>query len=639
MSRTIKDAPRVVRATSFCLKTSVAALLSLSVSHTWAQTSPTTTPAAPTDNAPEIVVSASGSEQVVTDTLPHTTIIDRQTIENTPLPDVVTLLRTQAGVSARQSGAQGSLSGVSIRGGEPRHTLIMIDGVPMSSASSGTAALEQIPLSTIEKIEIVRGNVSALYGSQAVGGVVNIFTRRAKHENNISLRVAGGNRDQQQASAQVNLSGEHFSFTAGISKDTARTVSTQDPVSMKRIYKTGEANPDLDKYSNTTGNFHLRYNPNERHEFGLRVMESQGKNEYDSSFNTADSIQSNRTKVSNVTLYSDNRFTDNWRSIIKVSQFVDQSYDFDWPPAYGSGVSYFKTRTNQISWQNNIHTDNGDFNVGGAHNEQKLYSDTQYDQSKRTINSGWVGYNLDRKRHHLQVNMRLDNITGMDSEANGAINYGFDITPKWRIQAGYSSGFSLPNFNELYYPYYSNPNLRAEHANYTELGLQYNGEGYGARLTAFNTVYRDKIATDPDTYLPVNLDRARGRGLEYHGWMNLYGFDVNLGLTYQSIKNSQTGERLIRHPRWLANLGVGKTFGKWQVQADWVVQSHMGDIKNTKVAGFGTVNAAVYYRPIESVKIGLSVNNMFNRHYQPLYGYNGSPRTVLLSLQYQPSFK
>ncbi len=591
------------------------------------------------DAQPTVVVTASRTEQVVTDTLPHTSVIDREAIEQSPAQDVLSLLRTQSGVSIRQNGGQGSLSGVSIRGGEPRHTLILIDGVPMNNLSAGTAALEQLPLSAIERIEIVRGNVSTLYGSQAVGGVVQIFTRRVQNTSGANLRIAGGNAGQRQASAQLNLAGEKLSATFGVSHEEIKAISAQNAAAMKKVNAYGNVNPDKDGYKSESLNANIRYRPNENNEFGVRLLDTRGKNQYDSAYGTADSIQFNKTQVTSASLYSDNRIMDNWRSHLRVSQYTDRSNDFNSPVFYGTGESYYKTSTQEISWQNDIHTQLGEWVAGVSRSNQRLSSDTMYDNTTRSTNSLWAGYTLDKDRHHLQLNARTDKLTGMKRENTGAVHYSFDLAPKLRVIAGYSNGFAAPNFNELYYPGYSNPKLKAEHANYTELGLQYADEGYGMRVTGFNTLYRDKIGTDALTYLPVNISRARAMGVEYHGWMNMYGFDVNLGLTYQSVKNRDTGVRLLRQPRVIGSLGVGKTIGKWNGQIDWTVQSHMSDVGKTRVAGFGVVNAAIYYAPVKDVKIGLTLNNLFNRHYQTLYGYNGTPRTVLLSLQYQPSFK
>ena len=152
---------------NFSVQLSLVLALSAYSVHAWAQ-----------ESAPDVVTSAARTSQVVTDALNSTTLISRADIDSATVSDVASLLRQQVGISIRQNGTQGSVTGIAIRGGEPRHTLVLIDGVPLSSLSSGQAAIEQIPLSMIDRIEVVRGNVSALYGSQATGGLVQIFTRK-----------------------------------------------------------------------------------------------------------------------------------------------------------------------------------------------------------------------------------------------------------------------------------------------------------------------------------------------------------------------------------------------------------------------------------------------------------------------------
>lgn len=587
---------------------------------------------------PVIVVSASRSEQVVTDALSHTTVIDRDEIDKSPVSDVMSLLKMQGGLSVTQSGTQGALSGVRIRGGEARHTLILIDGVPMNNLSAGTAALEQISLASVERIEIVRGNVSALYGSQAVGGLVQIFTRKP-NGNDATIRVAGGTGSQAQASIQVRGGNEKIQATFGISHEEVKAISAQNP-EQSRVEGTyggpdTVANGDKDGYQNESANGHIRYRPNDNHEFGLRFLASYGENSYDNQFSLSpESIQHNKTRLQNVSVYANNQFTKNWQSKVQVSQLTDSSRDFDSAPDFGTGSSFFESKTKEISWQNNIHSKAGEWIVGVSRARQTLSSDVAYDDTERTTTSVWAGYSLDKGRHHLQLNTRHDEITGLDSELTGAVQYGFDVSDKWRLLAEYSNGFSVPNFNELYYPRYSNPDLKSEHTTYVQLGAQYVSDDFGSRATLFETRYRDKIGTDSETYLPINIDRAKARGVEWHGWYNFDGWRIDSSFTYQDV----TGERLLRQPRILASLGVGKVWGKWGAQVNWQVQDGLLDVNQKKVAGYGVVNAAISYAVTPKAKIALRLGNVFDRDYQTLYGYNSMPRNALLSFQYQPSW-
>lgn len=160
------------------------------------------------DSAPDVVTSAARTSQVVTDALNSTTVISRADIESATVNDLAGLLRQQSGVIVRQNGPVGNLSQISLRGGDTKQTLILIDGVPLNNLSFGSATLEQIPLSLIDRVEIVRGNVSALYGSQATGGLVQIFTRKAKLGQQADVRFAIGSHGQKQASAQVSTGNE-----------------------------------------------------------------------------------------------------------------------------------------------------------------------------------------------------------------------------------------------------------------------------------------------------------------------------------------------------------------------------------------------------------------------------------------------
>jgi vitamin B12 transporter len=369
----------------------------------------------------------------------------------------------------------------------------------------------------------------------------------------------------------------------------------------------------------------------------VSFFESRGKNNYDDAYAASTmALQYNRTKVQKFSLYANNRFTNNWISNVRLSQYTDRSQDYDSEPLWTDGYSLYQARTKEVSWQNNIHTSIGQFVAGVSRTHQRLTTDSEYSNTFRGTTSLWAGYVLDKDRHHAQLNVRTDKISNFSRQNTASVNYGFDLDSSWRVLAGYSNGFSAPTLNDLY-SQYGNPTLNPEYANYTQLGVQYSGERLTARVTGFENRYRDKIAYANGS--TQNIARAKAQGIEWNGSYNRDGWVVDAGFTYQEVKNSDTGATLLRQPRVLASLGLGKSWGKWQTQMSWQAQGSMKDISNSTVEGFGTLNAVVFYAPIKEVKVGLTVNNVFNRDYQTLYGYNGTPRTVLLSLQYQPTFK
>ena len=159
-------------------------------------------------------------------------------------------------------------------------------------------------------------------------------------------------------------------------------------------------------------------------------------------------------------------------------------------------------------------------------------------------------------------------------------------------------------------------------------------------MTYFDSRYRDKIVYAYPQGMS-NIDRARAIGLENHLWLNINGWRVDAGLTWQDVRDRATDARLVRQPRLLANLGVGKTLGAWQAQVDWQAQSDMSDSPyavRDHVAGFGVLNTSVFYQARKDLKLGLTVGNLFNRNYEPLAGYNAMPRNFLFSVNYKPSW-
>ena len=592
------------------------------------------------NTAPDAVVSAARTTQAVTDALPSTTVITRADIESASVNDVVTLLQRQVGINVRQSGTHGAMTGISIRGGDAQHTLVLIDGVPLNNLTAGSAALEQIPLALVERIEVVRGNVSALYGSQATGGLIQIFTRKTVTGNMADFTAAVGNKGQRQISAQLSMGNDKVQWTAGIAHEQVKAISAQNGALV---------NPDVDGYRNNSGNIGVRVTPNDTTEFGARFFQSRGRNDDDSVYGPKDGIEFNKNRTQNVTLYANHQWNNQWSSALNLSQVSDR-YDYT-KMAYGvSDTSRYETKNQQISLQNQWNSPFGTWNFGALHLHQKLDSTIGFLTKSRNTDSAWVGYQYEQNRHHLQLNGRFDRLSDLNSKnfLTGAINYGYDITPSWRVLAGYSNGFAAPSFNQLYYPPYcyggycfdsSNPNLKTEKANYAQLGVQWAQTHYGLRVTYFDTRYRDKIANDVN-YIPQNIARARAKGVETHAWYGLNGWNMDAGVTYQEVRDRDTQALLIRQPRWTSNLTLNKTWHRWQGQLAWQVRSNMGDNPSYggSAAGYGVLDAGVQYQLQKDLKLGLKIGNVLNRQYEPLAGYNAMPRNFLFSINYKPSW-
>ncbi|MFZ1416791.1 MAG: TonB-dependent receptor [Burkholderiaceae bacterium] len=614
---------------NFSVQLSLVLALSAYSVHAWAQ-----------ESAPDVVTSAARTSQVVTDALNSTTLISRADIDSATVSDVASLLRQQVGISIRQNGTQGSVTGVSIRGGEVRHTLVLVDGVPLNTLNFGAAAIEQVPLSLIDRIEVVRGNVSALYGSQATGGLIQIFTRKTKSGTDADIHLAMGDKGQKQTSIQMSTGNDKVQLTAGIAHEQVKAVSAKADIN---------ANIDKDGYRNNSGNISVRFTPNSKNEFGIRAYETHGRVDYDQLVyknvspydvdfdKSISSIHYAKTKLQQISGYSNNQITDHWSSQFKISQLTDHRNEFGIVQGQKPSESWIETQTQNISWQNQIDLGLGALIAGVGYERQKPKSDAglAFKGNKRINKSAWLGYNLDQGRHHLQLNSRFDKVSNIGGFATGAINYGFDVTQAIRVFAGYSNGFTAPHFNSLYSKWGSNPSLKPETATYFQTGAQYVVQNYGARMTYFNTLYRDKIGY---TTQYVNIDRAKSEGVELHGWFNQSGWNVDAGITYQEVTDRKTGDWLLVQPRILANLGIGKSWDQWQAQVDWLAQGKSKAYGGIVNPGFGVLNASLFYQPRKDLKLGLTVGNVFDRKYEPVAGYNAMPRHFLFSVNYKPQW-
>lgn len=589
---------------------------------------------------PDVVVSASRTSQVRTDALPATTVVTRAQIEASSSPDVVDLLRQQVGVNVRQSGTRGAQVGVAIRGGDAQHTLVLIDGVPLNNLSAGSAALEQIPLALIERIEVVRGNVSALYGSQATGGLIQIFTRQAVTGQVADVTAKLGTKGQRELAAQLSMGNERVQWRVGGAHERVHAISAQN---------SSLSNPDVDGYRNNSANLSVRVTPNAQTQWGLRWFQTRGRTDIDSVYGPVDGVQFNKNLTQNATAYVHQAWTDDIDSALNVSQITDR-YDYTDVVGGSSDTSRYATKNQQVSLENQWRSGAGVWTFGASHLRQRLESSVGFLTEQRSVNSAWVGYQGVYHRHHVQFNGRFDRVSDLKSPnyLTGAVNYGYDVTPAWRVLGGYSNGFAAPSFNQLYYPPYcfddmcfasSNPNLKPEQANYAHVGVQWVQQGMGARVNYFDTRYRDKIANDAN-YIPQNIAQARATGAESMAWYEVNDWRVQAGLTYQEVRDRQTDALLIRQPRWTGQLAVGKQWGRWHGQMDWQARSAMADSPSYggHASGYGVLNVATNYQLNATTKLGLSVGNAFNRAYAPLAGYNAMPRNVLFSLNYRPNW-
>ena len=291
-----------------------------------------------------VVVTASRTEQRIRDAIPHTTVITRQDIRDSQAVDLPTLLRREAGIELSQNGGLGGNASLFMRGGRSAQTLVLIDGVRVEDAGFGTTAIQHLMLDDIERIEIARGNVSSLYGSGAIGGIVQVFTRRGSGTPAAYGEATAGSRDTTKLVAGYGGEYRDTRFNISALRLDTRGFSAIDP----RFAPL--ANPDDDGYRNESVNASLAQRLGADHEVGVRFLRTRAKIDYDDSFTGPTSLQTADQDLGMAQLYWDARFFERWKSRITAAEGTDYRTDF----LDGAFAFLSNTRSRQLIWNNDV---------------------------------------------------------------------------------------------------------------------------------------------------------------------------------------------------------------------------------------------------------------------------------------------
>ena len=576
------------------------------------------------------VVTASRTEQTLADTLAATSVITRADIEQSQAQDLPTLLRGQAGVEIVQNGGFGTSASVFMRGAASNASLVLIDGVPVNSATAGTTNLAQIPVSQIDHIEIVRGNVSALYGSQAVGGVIQIFTRKGHGGPPRAYAEVGyGTNNTSQANAGIAGSFEDGKtrFSLDVSRFHTTGISAQDPRFNPK------ANPNRNGDDNTSVSATLSRKLGDTWEVGARLFQSDGSSSYDNAFGKPTDLNDTDARVRQMSAYAKGNITDKWNTRVTVTQGDDYADNF----LNGKGNGNFHTSSNQIDWANEYaFRPDQKLTAGYSRLEQTVDSNAAYDRNNRHLDSGYLGYEGAFGKHQVQANVRRDVYSDFGGANSYWIGYGYHLTPRWKFMANASDGFRAPTFNELFYPGFGNPNLQPERSISKELAVQFNGgERLGlVKLTGFQTQYTNLIQSlTVSPYTAVNVAKARVEGIEltYTG-RPLFGVDVRASFTRQNPTDLDADKQLARRARQFGSVGLSKTFDKLTVGGDVFFSGERYDTAGQHLGAYTLVNLQARYDIDRSWYVSAHLDNVFDKNYQTVYGYNTLGRAIYVSL-------
>lgn len=579
-----------------------------------------------------VVVTAERGPQPLADAIPQTTLFDRQDIADTTATDLPGLLQLAPGAQISRTGGPGSTASLFLRGASAAQSLVLIDGVRVDSVSLGASQFAQIPLDQVDHVEVVNGNVSALYGSGAIGGVVQVFTKDGgAHPPRFNFSVGYGSYHTQTQQAGVNGALDPdgkttFSITLARSKD--------DGFSSINPAQAPAANPNANGYLNESLSASLRHKFNDRWDAGVTWFQSNGNDSYDNAFGAPADLNNLTSKVRQASVFANGKLTDWWTTHFIVSEGDDRSVS----NTNGIYNGRFDTDNRQYTWQNDFAlAAQQKLQVGYEHLDQSLDSDT-FAAPDRHVDSGFIGYTGRFGRNQIQANLRRDQYSDFGGANSYYLGYGFDITDRVKATASYSDAFRAPSFDDLYYPFSGNPALLPERSHSIEAALQYASSALGVlRLSAFQTRYSNLIdypQVAPGVYLAENVGRAKVQGLE-GSWRGRVGkTDVRASVTLQNPVDQDNDTDLIRRARHFASLAVNRSIAGWRVGGEWIVSGSRNDSDAT-LGGYGIVNLSARYNITKAWYVAAQIQNLFNRDYETAYTYNSPRRGAYLTLGWQ----
>jgi vitamin B12 transporter len=393
-----------------------------------------------------VIVTANRTPQRAEDVIPDTVVISSDDIARAGAGSVADVLRRQRGIEIGRNGGAGTNTTVFLRGANSNQVVVLVDGVRIGSATTGAASWNAIPLSSIDHIEIVYGPLSSLYGADAIGGVVQIFTKKSEGAPMFSASAGGGTYGTNQYDASVHgaTGGEHsVTYALSGAHEESDGFSSTRPGS-------SSYNPDDDGYTRNSVNGRIALRLAEGHEIGAQFMRSRLNAQYDSGKSDFDAH--NIQEVDSYAVFLNDRFLPNWRSSVQVARSEDKLGSFTGTAP--SGTSQLNTRQDEFTWQNTFDIAGDTLQVLAGHSKEQVLSSAIKDMNRaRITNAVAASYDLRRGSHLLDASARNDH-SEYGSKTTGAARLRLRIQRDLRATASYGTSFRAPTFNELYYPGY-----------------------------------------------------------------------------------------------------------------------------------------------------------------------------------------
>ncbi|OOC09948.1 TonB-dependent receptor domain-containing protein [Thioalkalivibrio halophilus] len=582
-----------------------------------------------------VQVTATRLSRTVDEALASVTVIDREEIERLQPRQFTDLVEGRAGVSVSSAGPFGKQSSVRLRGTESDHHLMLIDGVRMGSATTGGASWQFLPPEEIERVEIVRGPRTSIYGSDAIGGVTQVFSRAGREgPPRVNAFLGAGSFSTWEAGLGVAGGTGRTDYSLSVSMYDTEGINVQDDM--------GDDDPD--GYDNTSLAGKVAHRLDNGIELFGNVLYSEGNTE-------VDTFSTDETDFVHGAVQAGVRFPvlEQWDTELAYAQSRDENENFE----NGVADSRFDTRRDQLTWRNDVRLgERTDLIAGVDAYEDRVDSNEDFDEDSRYNVGVYSVVRTELGNHDLEGSLRYDDNEQFGDKTTGQVAWGMQATDALRLRASYGTAFKAPTFNDLYWPdqgwFRGNPDLAPEESQTFELGGRYSASLAYVDVAVFETRVDDLIVNrcvancddgNPfsDVYEPRNVENARIRGLEIEGGHDLGPWNSRVSLTLLDAEDRDTGNELERRAPVSARFDLDRRIGDLSVGGTVLARGRTYDdaSNDERLSGYGTMNLRAAYALDPEWTVEGSLTNLFDRDYETQGGFNNPGRAAFVKLRYQ----
>lgn len=577
-----------------------------------------------------IVITATRTAQTVDQSLASVTIITSEDIKASQAKSVHELINGHIGIDSTNRGGYGKSGSLFMRGTNTGHVLVLVDGKQIGSATLGEVELQYIHLSQVERIEIVRGPRSSLYGSEAVGGVIQIFTRQGQSGQQIHVDIGVGSNNLRQGA--LSTSGSH---------NNSRHSVTVSGLSDDGFDSVDDGEDDDDGYKNQSASLRLGHTFANGLDIDGHLMTAQGESNFDGiSQNESEFVQ--QSAGLNLAF----PITENWYSKLSIGNSKDETDNL----LNGVFASSFATKRQQASWQNDITlSDALALNIGIDHQTDKIETATTYAVTERE-NLGVFGqFQGQVAEHDYLLSLRSDDNDSYGQQTTGSLAWGYHVHKDTRLMASYGTAFKAPSFNDLYYPLddwgsVGNPDLEAEESKSIEIGVRQNFKTGSLEINAYQTKIDNLIDWQPDNtgaWTPQNVSEAKINGLELRYMTQLFGWNSTAEVSWVDPRDTDTDKVLQLRVQESARIEMKKGFGKAElsISATTHGKRYTNATNTNELGGYNLLNIAGKYTLSKQWSLHGRVQNLTDREYSTAQNfsaqdYNSAGRTFFVGVAY-----